>query len=399
MTTFRGFPACECLAEWLPWVEKLMLHRGIIMHNIDIYQLIGGAAASAGTHSKGGAFDIKQSTWTALQICREAGADADWRRTVQQGFDITHNHGVLRGCPHNTPARYQITAVDAGYNGLGAGGKGGKDDGPRPLSKRTWQQGIEWIKEQLGVATPQPSPVVSTIFDHGHFNVASSKPGWFPVPWAERQAAIGAALKNMDASVITVNETHYSQQTDDILEALGPDFTHQSSPIGNDIFYNHTLWKENPAYEYHEYSLGAQNRYAGVLHLIRRQTKQQVAVVNTHLPYGSAALRTTAARNLVRLLRDVDDPIVLAGDLNNEAFSSGTPHQILRQAGYEFMREQARIVNGSSAEFPKKSQWLSDTATDRDRKNGAARIIEGTLYLTSPKISDHRPIRSRIHVK
>jgi hypothetical protein len=88
MPSFRGFPACDCLVEWLPWVEKLLLHRKIIARNIDIYQLIGGASASAGTHRTGGAFDVAQATWGALQVYRAAGADASWRRTPAQGFTV-----------------------------------------------------------------------------------------------------------------------------------------------------------------------------------------------------------------------------------------------------------------------------------------------------------------------
>jgi endonuclease/exonuclease/phosphatase family metal-dependent hydrolase len=395
MPSFRGFPACDCLVEWLPWVEKLLLHRKIIARNIDIYQLIGGASASAGTHRTGGAFDVAQATWGALQVYRAAGADASWRRTPAQGFTL-HAHGVLRGCPHNTAARYQITAVDNNRNGLA---NNGRDDGPRPLSKRTWKQGIEWIKTELGITAPVPTPVTETVFDHGHMNVASRKPGWFPVPWEDRQAAIGAALKNADCSIITVNETHYKQQTADILAGLGPSWVHQSSPIGNDIFYKASAWQFNHGYQYKEYSLGAQDRFAGVLHLIRVSTGQRLAVVNTHLPYGSASLRTTAARNLAELLADVDDPIVLSGDFKNEAFAAGTPHQVMRKAGYEWMREQAPITNGSSAEFPKKGQWLCDIATDRDRKNGAARITGGALMLTGPKLSDHRLLKVRVHVR
>lgn len=394
---FRGFTACECLAEWLPWVEKLMLHRKIIQYNIDIFQLIGGASASAGTHRTGGAADLAQCSWGALEIYRQAGADAAWRRTPAQGFTL-HAHLVLRGCPHNLPARYQIAAVDAGYNGLGAGGRGGRDDGPRPLSKRTWQQGIEWIKGQLGVSVVVPPPLVSTVWDHTHWNVASAKPGWFSVPWKDRQAAIGATLKNVDSSIITLNETHYSVQTSDILRALGPNYFHVSSPIGNDYMIQN-VWKLDPAYTYAEYSLGAQARKAGVLHLIRKATGFKLTVVNTHFPAGDATARRIAANNLVELLEDVDGPIALAGDWNNEAFSSTTPHGILRKAGYEFMREQAAITNGSQEEFPKKGQWLCDIATDKDRKNGAIKITGGALLLTSSTMSDHRPLKTRMSAK
>lgn len=145
---FRGHPACPCLAKWLPVYEKELLRRGVIKHNIDIYQLIGQIGSSAGTHSKGGAFDIAQTTTKAVYVARQMGADATWHRPYNWDGrgGISHTHGVLRGCPHNSPARYQITAVDAGYNGLGTGGRGGRDYGPRPLSHRTWQQGIAWAQ-------------------------------------------------------------------------------------------------------------------------------------------------------------------------------------------------------------------------------------------------------------
>lgn len=144
---FRGFRACPCLARWLPWYERELLRRGVIKKNIDIFQLIGDAPASAGTHSRGGAFDIAQTSDEAILVARQMGADATWHRSKAQGF-TEHAHGVLRGCPHNGPVVYQIHAVDDGYNGLGKGGRDGKDDGPRPLSGRTWKQGIRWSKKQ-----------------------------------------------------------------------------------------------------------------------------------------------------------------------------------------------------------------------------------------------------------
>ena len=144
--TFRGKPACECLAAWLPAYERVLLARGIIRESIDIMQLIGGAEASAGTHSTGGAYDIRQVSDAAIKIAREMGAAA-WHRTPAQGF-ATHQHGVLNGCPHNAPARYQIAALAAGYNGLGRAGRGGPDDGPAPRTLRTWTQGIAWAATQ-----------------------------------------------------------------------------------------------------------------------------------------------------------------------------------------------------------------------------------------------------------
>lgn len=140
-TTFRGRTACQCLAEWLPVYEQELLDLGVIKHSIDIFQLIGNAKASAGVHAKGGAFDIAQTQPLAIEVARQMGADATWPRMWTNNV---HTHGVLRGCPHNGPARYQIDAVDAGYDGTGRGGRGARDTGPRPLSGRTWEQGIAW---------------------------------------------------------------------------------------------------------------------------------------------------------------------------------------------------------------------------------------------------------------
>lgn len=393
-TTFRGKPCCVCLAEWLPHFERELLRRHVIKKSIDVYQLRGNAAASSNTHSQGGAFDVAQTQLESIKVARQMGADATWHRP--KNWDghggISHTHGVLRGCPHNSPARYQIAAVDAGYNGLGRNGHGARDTGPRPLSGRTWKQGIAWAKEQAGQA-PAPTPT-STVFDHAHWNVASPKPGWFPVPWSQRGTKIGQQLADLACSVVTVNECHFSYQSADISQALGSNFQHVSSPIGNDLFFDQNKYDQTRAYA--EYSLGAQNRYAGVLHLVREQTGQHLTIVNTHLPYNSTALRSVAARNLVKLLASTDGPVILAGDFNNQSFVSGTPHYYLRRAGYKFLREQCAVTNGSQPEYPGKGQWLSDIATGA---NGPARLTSGVLTLTSSKLSDHRPLKARVEIK
>lgn len=148
-TTFRGFTCCTCLAQWLPVYERLLLQRGLIKMNIDVWQLTGNATASAGTHSKGGVFDLLYQTLEAhAMVAREMGARATWVRPYPQ-FSRKHLHGVLTGCPHNSPAAYQISAVRAGYNGLGSDGRAGPDPHPDPSADRTWVQGIEWALAQL----------------------------------------------------------------------------------------------------------------------------------------------------------------------------------------------------------------------------------------------------------
>jgi hypothetical protein len=154
MPDFRGRPACSCQVVWLPAFEAEAQRRGILTGPLPLSQIIGGAPQSGGTHSTGGAddsypldgVDVDDYVW----LSRQMGADATWERAYNWDGNggVRHVHRALRGCPHNGPARYQIAAVDAGFNGLGSGGRGAPDDGPRPLSGRTWQQGIEWANEQ-----------------------------------------------------------------------------------------------------------------------------------------------------------------------------------------------------------------------------------------------------------
>jgi hypothetical protein len=142
---FRGFPACPCLAAWLPVFERELIRRGVIRESIDIAQLIGGASASGGTHASGGAFDIWQHDPKTMWVARQMGADATWNRVTGSFATNRHTHGVLTGCPHNGPARYQIDEVRAGGDGLVGSTP---DPGPRPLSGRTWREGIAWARQQ-----------------------------------------------------------------------------------------------------------------------------------------------------------------------------------------------------------------------------------------------------------
>lgn len=156
MPTFRGKPACSCQVQWIPAYEAELQRRGILAPGaqLTLYQLIGGAKASGGTHTDGGADDTAYLGEEALWVSRQMGADATWLRPFNwDGKNgMAHVHRVLRGCPHNGPARYQYDSptqgVDHGRDGLSHGGRGAPDDGPRPLSGRTWRQGIAWANEQ-----------------------------------------------------------------------------------------------------------------------------------------------------------------------------------------------------------------------------------------------------------
>ena len=112
---------CSCMVAVLESAEKEMLLRGELQDHLDIFQLQGGAAASAGTHSKPGAADIGQTSDAQIETLRRNGGDFQ-RRTPAQGF-ILHCHGFAQGCPHGSPALMaQKRAWNRGRNGLVSNG-------------------------------------------------------------------------------------------------------------------------------------------------------------------------------------------------------------------------------------------------------------------------------------
>src|SRR5690242_13816300 len=107
---FRGHEACTCMPPWLTAFEQELKDRGLIKVSIDIAQLIGDAVQSGNTHRTGGAIDIWQTDIRVSKIARHMGCIM-WPRVTGSFSTNKHSHGVLRGCPHNLPARYQIAAA------------------------------------------------------------------------------------------------------------------------------------------------------------------------------------------------------------------------------------------------------------------------------------------------
>jgi len=149
----RNWPVCACLKAWLPVYQDALLAAGVIKRGLDVWQTIGGAPASGGTHVSGQCVDTAQTSTKAIRIARDMGADASWFRP--ENWDNSgggaHAHLNLRGCPHGSAsADRQYTSVhqgvDHGKNGLA---NGAPDPGPKPLSKRTWAQGITYAEEHL----------------------------------------------------------------------------------------------------------------------------------------------------------------------------------------------------------------------------------------------------------
>jgi hypothetical protein len=173
-TDFHGrkWPACSCLVEWLTAYQDELLRQRLIRQCLDVFQLIGGAKASAGSHLTGGCADLGQRSREQLRVARNMGAAA-WERDAdpddgQPDFRPAHAHLSLKGCPHAQQyAKDQVDDLEDGFNGLGQleDHRGAPDDGPRsgvqwPL--RTWREGIAWAKAQASPAPP-PSPRPSKI--------------------------------------------------------------------------------------------------------------------------------------------------------------------------------------------------------------------------------------------
>lgn len=165
---FRGLPACTCQATWLPAYEHELQRRGLMVGPLRIFQLIGGNPSSGGTHTGGGAADLLDLPGTEdVWVARQMGADPTWARPFNWdgAGGIAHIHSVLRGCPHLSPsAAAQIVAVDNNGDGLVGDAP---DPGPRPLSGRTWQQGIEWQRQQeeSDVFTPEDKVWLTAMVD------------------------------------------------------------------------------------------------------------------------------------------------------------------------------------------------------------------------------------------
>ena len=140
--------ACQHVAEWLVWYERLQVARGRCRALV-VYQSMGDSSLSGDTHVCGSATDWQYLGEGAVMDAREMGAPATWARIRSLGWTTgDHVHSVL-SCGDNACNGYQIQAALDGYNGLGYLGRGGVDPHRSPSTARTWRQGIEWAKAEI----------------------------------------------------------------------------------------------------------------------------------------------------------------------------------------------------------------------------------------------------------
>lgn len=161
-TTVKGAAAYLRVPVAVAWRHLVAVVKADMGIDLDtrIIQARGGAVASAGTHVDGASVDVRVWSLTKAQrrrivlLARECGFPASWDR-AWPGNEHLHLAADIPGTW--TRASYQVAAVKAGYNGLGSGGRGGRDDGPKPSAWRNTTTGPEWARQRLaasGVASP-----------------------------------------------------------------------------------------------------------------------------------------------------------------------------------------------------------------------------------------------------
>lgn len=170
-TTVKGAPAMVRVQVAVAWRHLVAVVKADMGVDLDtrIIQARGGAAASAGTHTDGAAIDVRVWSLTKAQrrrivlLARECGFPASWDRPWA-GNEHLHLGADIPGVW--TRVSYQVTAVKAGYNGLGSGGRGGRDDGPKPSAWRNTDTGAAWARQKLAASPGLPStgdkPATST---------------------------------------------------------------------------------------------------------------------------------------------------------------------------------------------------------------------------------------------
>lgn len=154
---FRGYTFDQRTVDMIKYAEKLAGFKFRITQG----SYSNDVAASAGTHSGGGAVDFSVRFMTEKRRGKMGKALKDtgfaaWYRKVDQGFDSNHVHAIAIGCPDLAPlAKKQVLDYDKGLDGL----KGHQPDPTyRPDPKVVWDSklGKPVVKKTAKKATPKP---------------------------------------------------------------------------------------------------------------------------------------------------------------------------------------------------------------------------------------------------
>lgn len=341
----------------------------------------------------------------------DSAADAEdgWKKAVARGKVVTAAQiGRYTDIPAGVACYWTGGSNDNGHAAVSAGsGYIFSTDLPNrgyigkvPLGDVHTRWGLTFLGYVLiegngYTLTDPPAVTADTVFDFSWWSMAAAR--YFGKAWLPRVPGIGIQIRD-EASTQGFTELYDNSTALDILGELnknGANFkrSHRDpalqngGPAGLEFMYDNDKWAvERPA---KAYASGIQNRHAFVSHLTRRQTGQHVALVIAHGPVFYDSLKQQYGAWLVRLLSQIDGPILLGGDVNisNPAKS---PRSNLAAAGFRTLEQQAVVPNEDAEEFPSKGD-LADIWS----KPADLQLRPGLLDLTPPDLSDHRRLESR----
>lgn len=173
-TVWRDYTFDTRTAKMLVEVDKL------VGPDIPIHPTQGSysnGAASAGTHSGGGAVDLsvlhpraltQEEILLIVRTMRKVGFAA-WYRTKPEWSGGPHIHGIAVGCPDLTPAAAaQVLDLKHGLNGLASHGRDRHADMHLPVI--TWEQ---YLKSKEDEVTPYD--IAKAVW--GYDGIPHNKPG------------------------------------------------------------------------------------------------------------------------------------------------------------------------------------------------------------------------------
>lgn len=211
--------------------------------------------------------------------------------------------------------------------------------------------------------------------------------------WSKRGPKVAERLANLGCSIYAVNENTTAGMTRTFSAALPSHFKHYGSSVGNDVWLDSNKYSVTDGEEFIVPGID-QRRSVRWLELERGNKVFNLLVV--HFPNAAPKQRTAMAKYIVKLTKDWNDPIIIAGDLNNTSYAWSTPRRILARAGFVESRKQAtEIVGGDVAEFDggTPGAWLSDVLT-----KGCA-ITDIRLVQVPASESTHDFFQARIEIR
>lgn len=405
----RNWPVCSCLKEWLTAYQNELLRVGELKKGLDLFQTIGGAAASAGYHLKGGNVDTGQTSRRAIRIARNMGGAA-FGRGPADGMTV-HCHIALKGCPHMTAGpRWQVVELEAGRNGL-VNRK--RDRGPRDGIKwplRSFTQGIAWAKAQGKAGVPAKPLRVGTLNFPDATKITTATE-------ADRIAVAVAQIHAAELDIVAVQEgvgritrvvdgklTAYPSSLMRRLEvALGDDEWDVITPT-TDANENYFFVRKGIARTQHPDKiivgkLGGKSLPGRHVSLVTFTTSLgKVTVGNTQLVNdnrpgaqvqaqlaGAALADITSGRRI--LVGDLNDNAPFAGLTKNGLTDSAQLAKATSNRAYATYTNQKKTVPSKDPEWIVDHIWVSKEFT----VNGLTNVLEldSAGKFVEPRVSDH----------